>query len=106
MKKYVYRITVNVTHMKGSSLPGDCAGAFVNVYQPADTIREAIDLAEKSLLADLYKPVETTAAYQLDDDEYESEYQEEGDPTGEDITGLLDSGESWYSAFHTYIIDE
>jgi len=88
--------------MKGTPLPTRCGGAFVNVYLSADNVRQAIDLAEESFLNDLYKPVETTSVYQLESDEYEKEYYEEGDPSKEDLLNLHKTGGVWYCAFHTY----
>jgi hypothetical protein len=106
MKKYIFRVNVEVTHMEGSLLPEYCAGAFVNVYLAADNIREAVDMAEKELLDDLYKPVETTSAYQIDKEDYDKEYEEEGDPKSNDLENIHKNGGVWYAAFHTYPPDE
>ena len=102
MIENVYRITVEVTGMEGSQLPEDCGGAFVNVYVSATNIKSAIDSAEDFLLRDLYRPIQTTSANQLEDYAFEGEYYEEGDPTNEDLMALKNSGGVWYAAFHTY----
>ena len=52
----VYRVSVEVLPMEGTTLPSDWTGAFVNVYIGAPNIIEAIKTTETSLLSDCYKP--------------------------------------------------
>ncbi len=88
--------------MDGSKLPEDSAGAYVNVYVPANAIVDSIERAEESLLADFYRPIETISAVQIDEERYDSEYQEEGDPEEENLRNLKSTGGIWYACFHLY----
>ena len=100
MKKDVYRIEVEVGPMEGTQLPEECESAFVNVYVGANDIREAIDLVEEQLLSDCYKPIETSAAFQLDLDETEFDTDEEGYPDNEDLLNIQKTGGVWYGPFN------
>ncbi|MBP8203896.1 MAG: hypothetical protein KAX70_08215 [Pseudomonas sp.] len=100
--KSVFKITVHVTHMDGTQLPPDCGGAFVNVYVSSDRIKDAIDLAEQQLLSDLYRPIETVSAFQIDVEDFDDVYVDEGDPSGEDLENILANGGYLYAAFNLY----
>jgi len=102
MKNEAYRIEVEVAPMEGTQLPSHCSGAFVNVYVAAKTIREAIDIVEEQLLSDCYKPIKTTAAYELDVDEDEYPDVDDGYPDREDIINLCKTGGYWYGPFYTF----
>ena len=106
MKKHVYRVEVEVTHMEGTQLPEDCGGGFVNVYICANSIVDAIQSVEEALISDCYKPIETSAAFALDLEELdgggENIYEEDGEPSLSDLNNLKINGGLWYSAFHLY----
>ena len=99
---YVYRVEVEVAPMEGTQLPDDCAGAIVNVYIGATTIREAIDRVETELLDDCYKPIFTLAAFVLDLEEDVPETEEEGYPNKEDLVKIMNERDIWYGPFYTY----
>ncbi|GAB1266165.1 hypothetical protein [Aurantivibrio infirmus] len=100
--KSIFRIDIEVAHMEGTQLPMDCGGAFVSVYLREENIRAAMDSAESELLTDLYKPKEITAAYQIDEDEFEELEEEEGYPNEKDFRNLLLNGGVWYGPFHLF----
>jgi hypothetical protein len=102
MKKYIFRVGVEVTQMEGTQLPSECGGACVNVYLGADDIRDAIDLAECELLSDCYKPIYTYEAYELDLEDTDYNTDEEGEPGNDDLLNLQKNGGIWYGCFHTY----
>ncbi|WP_369157937.1 hypothetical protein [Candidatus Thiodiazotropha sp. LNASS1] len=102
MKKYVFRVGVQVEPMEGTQLPEDCAGAYVNVYLGADEIREAIERVEIELLNDCYMPVLTYEAYQLDLEERDYDTDEEGYPGNADLIHLQENGGIWYGPFNLY----
>lgn len=104
--KSVYRITVHVTHMDGTSLPPEAGGAYVSVYVVAGHIKNAIDLAEQYLLSDKYNPSETVSAFQIDAEDFEEEYEDEGDPSAVDLENILLNGGYWYSVFNLYPPEE
>lgn len=102
MNKEIYRVTVEVKHMEGTTLPDDFLGAIVNVYLPAFNIREALDLAEEYLLTDKYKPVDIFSAYQVEIDDDEIESDDEEAPSRQDFINLLNNGGYWYGPFHSW----
>ena len=102
MTKKIYRLNIEVKKSKDDSLPDDCGGAFVNVYVPASSILEAIELAEKELRDDSFWPVETISANQLEEYEFEAEEYEQGDPAPTDLKNILEAGGKWYAAFNSY----
>ena len=96
----LYRCGVEVAQMPGSSLPKGWRGAYVNVYIVAKNIRNAIDLSEQSLLSDMYKPVDTFTAWEVDLEHWQ---QEEDDVRSKaDVESLVEPGEYLYSGFHGY----
>lgn len=106
MNNEAYRIEVEVAPMEGTQLPSDCAGAYVNVYVAAKSIREAIDLVGDQLLSDCYKPIKTTAAYELDIDDGDYPDVEEGYPDKEDVENLCKTGGYWYGPFYTFSAED
>ena len=102
MNMKVYRVEVEVAPMAGTQLPPDWIGAFVNVYIGAENILEAISNVESQLLEDLYRPVNTSAAFELDLDETNYDTDEEGYPGNRDLIHLQNTGEIWYGPFHTF----
>lgn len=106
MKKDIYHVEVEVAPMEGTQLPANAVGAFVNVYVGADSIREAINEVERNLLSDLYKPVETSAVYQLDLEDFDYDTEEKGYPGNDDLLKLKETGEVWYGPFNWWQSDE
>lgn len=106
---YLFRIMVEVTHMKETQLPLDCDGAFVGVYLRSSNILEAIQIAESELRDDKYLPVRTFEAVEIDiedlTDENE-EYASEGDPETSDLMEIFNNGGLWYTAFNTFPIED
>jgi len=102
MSNRVYRIEVEVAPMKGTQLPTDWLGAFVNVYIGSENIVRAIESVEKQLLEDCYRPIKTSAAFELDLDETDYDTDEEGYPGNKDLIHLGRTGEIWYGPFHVY----
>jgi hypothetical protein len=45
---YLFRVMVEVTHMKGTQLPLDCGGAFVSVYLRSSKVIGAIKKQNKN----------------------------------------------------------
>ncbi|GAA6170308.1 hypothetical protein [Sessilibacter corallicola] len=88
--------------MKGTQLPSDCAGAFVNVFLCSPNMVEAIKLVEAELLQDCYKPVNTYAAFELNLNDTDYDTDEEGYPDNEDLMNLHRNGGIWYGPFHCY----
>ena len=105
MKTSVYRIQVEVSPMKGSSLPSDWSGAFVNVYVAANNIIEAISSAEDQLLTDLYRPDNTYAAYEVDLENLGSEELNDDHISSDNIKNLI-AGDVLYGAFHGFPPEE
>ena len=106
---YLFRVMVQVTHMKDTQLPLDCGGAFVGVYIRAKSIREAIDISEAELLDDKYKPIRTYEAVEIDVEDLtdkNEEYASEGDPNSSDLIDIYNNGGLWYAAFNTYPTEE
>lgn len=91
----VFRVEVEVGHMTGCQLPKEAAGAFVSVYVSALVLRDAIDLAERCLIEDHYRPIDISAAYELDLDEVEY-------PGNADLEELRIHGGCWYGPFNTF----
>lgn len=106
MFKYVFRVEVEVEPMEGTSLPPDMAGAYVNVFVGADNICDAVNKVETQLLKDLYKPVYTYAAYQIDVENAEENEIEEGYPEKADLLKMMESRTMWYSPFHCFPPEE
>jgi hypothetical protein len=102
----VFRIQVEVGHMSGCQLPEDAAGAFVNVYVGASTIRDAMDRAERYLVEDRYRPIDIYAAYELDLDGEDYDTDEEGYPGNADLEEIRLHGGCWYGPFITFPHDE
>lgn len=103
MKKYVYRVGVEVEHMEGCQLPKDCKGAFVNVYLSADNIREAIDIAESELFSDFYKPVNTYEAFEIDLEGEELERDnDDQSPTIKELRNYPKENKVSYGTFHCF----
>lgn len=101
----LYRMAVEVTHMDGTQLPPHCAGACVGVYLRANSIKEAIDLAESELLSDKYLPIRTYEAVEIDIEdllETDEECTSEGDPETEDLLNIYKFGGVCYTAFNLY----
>ncbi len=106
MNRKLYRIEVEVEPMEGSQLPPDCAGAFVNVYLAAPNIIEAIRAVESELLEDLYRPVSTYGANELDLGETDFDTDEEGYPGNQDLINLQNNGGIWYGPFNCFPPEE
>jgi len=102
MNRRLYRIEVEVEPMQGTTLPPDCAGAYVNVYLAAVNIIEAIKSVESELLSDLYMPINTYGAFELDLEETDYDTDEEGCPGNKDLLNLKLNGGIWYGPFHLY----
>lgn len=106
---YLFRVMVEVTHMKGTQLPLDCGGAFVGVYLRSSNIMDAIKLAEDELLDDKYQPVRTYEAVEIDVEDLtdkNEEYASEGDPESSDLINIFHNGGLWYTAFNTFPMEE
>ena len=102
----VFRVQVEVGQMEGTQLPSDCQGAFVNVYVGAVTIREALDKAEAQLLADRYRPIDISEAYELDLEGANFDTDERGYPGNDDLRQLRESGDTWYGPFNAFPPEE
>ncbi|WP_020407209.1 hypothetical protein [Hahella ganghwensis] len=89
---FVYRVDVEITHMEGTQLPSDCGGAFVSVYLRERDIKSAIESTERHLISNLYKPVDVSAAYKIEEDEFSELQPEEGYPEEKDLNNLLSDG--------------
>ncbi len=103
----VYRVSVEVLPMEGTTLPSDWTGAFVNVYIGAPNIIEAIKTTETSLLSDCYKPENTYSANEIDIeglDEFESNDDDDG-VSIENIKSLKTNTGIIYGAFHGFEAD-
>ncbi len=103
----VYRVSVEVLPMKGTTLPSDWTGAFVNVYIGAPNIIEAIKETEALLLSDSYKPDNTYSAYEIDIerlDEFENSDDDDGISI-ENIKSLKTNGGVMYGTFHGFEAD-
>ena len=98
----VFRIQVEVGHMSGCQLPEDAAGAFVNVYVGALTIRDALDLAERYLIEDRYRPIDISVAYELDLEGVDYDTDETGYPGHADLEEIRLHGGRWYGPFNTF----
>jgi len=106
---YLFRIMVEVTHMKETQLPLDCGGAFVGVYLRSSNILDAIKIAESELLDDKYLPVRTFEAVEIDVEDLtgeNEEYTSEGDPETSDLIDIFNNGGLWYTAFNTFPLEE
>jgi hypothetical protein len=101
----VFRIQVEVGHMRGCQLPEDAAGAFVNVYVGASTIRDAMDLAERYLTEDRYRPIDISVAYELDLDGVDYDTDEEAYPGNAELEEIQHNGGHWYGPFNTFPYD-
>lgn len=101
MKKNIYCVEMEVGHMENSSLPSDCGGAIVNIYLGADSVKEAVDLTNQTLLIDRYCPVETLAVVKVEIEEYDGP-QEEGYPEAADLERLKKHGGLWYGPFYLF----
>ena len=90
--------------MVGSSLPDEWAGAFVNVYVGASNIKTAIEIAESSLTEDMYKPIDVSAAWEIEIDEPLAENTDDSDeiPSQSELSDLARDGGVLYGAFHGY----
>lgn len=102
----VYRVEFEVEKMEGTQLPEHCEGAFVNVYIGTDNIKKAIDMTEKSLLKDCYKPFRIIAAFELDLEETDCETVEKGCPSNADLQNIRINSDIWYGPFHCYPYEE
>ena len=100
--KFVFRVEVEVGPMMGSELPADWAGAFVSVYVGADHIGDAIEQAEASLLADMYRPLHISSAYDLEIDDMDYDTDEEGYPGNEALESIRANGDVFYGPFNGY----
>ena len=100
----IYKVSVEVLPMKGTTLPADWIGAFVNVYIDAPNIIEAIMTTEATLLSDYYKPDNTYSAYKIDIDEFENS-DENDEISTENIKSLKMDGGIIYGAFHGFEVD-
>lgn len=92
--------------MEEAQLPPNCAGAFVNVYLGADSIVEAINMAEAELLRDYYRPIDTAAALELNLDETNYDMAEQGYPGNKDLMNLQANGGVWYGPFFCYLPED
>ena len=103
----VYKVSVEVLPMKGTTLPPDWIGAFVNVYIDAPNIIEAIMTTEATLLSDYYKPDNTYSAYKIDIDGLdEFKGSDDNDEIStENIKSLKMDGGIVYGAFHGFKVD-
>jgi len=102
----VFRIEVEVGHMSGCQLPDGTAGAFVNVYVSAPTLRDAMDLAERYLIEDRYRPIDIFAAYELDLEGVDYDSDEAGYPGNADLEEIRLRGGRWYGPFNAFRFDE
>jgi hypothetical protein len=98
----VFRVEVEVGHMTGCQLPKEAAGAFVNVYVSALVLRDAMDLAERCLIEDHYRPIDISAAYELDLDGFDYDTDKVGYPGNADLEELRIHGGRWYGPFNTF----
>ncbi|MCW1926639.1 hypothetical protein OKA05_29065 [Luteolibacter arcticus] len=98
----VFRVEVEVGHMKGCQLPEEAAGAFVNVYVSAAVLRDALDLAERFLIEDHYRPIDIYAAFELDLEGIDHDTEEVGYPGNADLQELQLHGGRWYGPFTTF----
>lgn len=105
MKKYVFRVEVEVTTMEGSTLPDDWQGAFVNVLIGEDSIIDAIQRVEEALVRDKYRPLMTCAAFMLELEDYANEDIEEGYPDLQELEHLRRNGGVWYGPFYGFTPD-
>ena len=93
--------------MKGTTLPLDWIGAFVNVYIDAPNIIEAIMTTEATLLSDHYKPDNTYSSYKIDIeglDEFENS-DDNDEISTETIKSLKIDGGIRYGPFHEFKAD-
>ena len=88
--------------MEGTQLPDNCEGAFVNVYIGADDIRKAMDIAERNLLDDCYKPVRLSAAFELDLEGIDYDSDEKGYPGNADLQDIRNNADVWYGPFNCF----
>ena len=88
--------------MPETQLPVDCAGAVVNVYISAVTLREALDLVERQLTKDRYRPVDFCEAYELDLEGTDFDTDEKGYPGNADLEQIRVEGGHWYGPFFTF----
>jgi hypothetical protein len=102
----VFRIEVEVGHMSGCQLPEGTAGAFVNVYVSAPTLRDAMDLAERYLIEDRYRPIDISAAYELDLEGIDYDTTEMGYPGNADLKEIQLHGGRWYGPFNAFRFDD
>jgi len=101
----VYRVSVEVLPMEGTTLPPDWIGAFVNVYIGAPNIIKAIKETEASLLSDSYKPDNTYSAYEIDVDSLDKFESNDDEISIKNIKGLKIDGGIMYGAFHGFKVD-
>ena len=102
----IFRVDVEVGHMTDCQLPKDAAGAIVSVYVGAHTLRDAMDRAESELLEDRYRPIDTSAAYELDLESEDFDTDEKGYPGNADLAKLREECGLWYGPFYTYPHEE
>jgi len=88
-----------VGHMEFSQLPKDSAGAIVNVYVGAITLRDALDISEKQLLDDRYRPIDIIEAFELDLEGTDFNTDEEGYPQNKDLEAIRLNKGHWYGPF-------
>lgn len=88
--------------MKGCQLPKKVAGAFVNVYVSALLLRDAMDLAERCLIEDHYRPIDISAAYELDLKGVHYDTGEVGYPGNADLEELRIHGGRGYGPFNAF----
>ena len=89
-----------------AQLPSSCAGAFVNVYVGAITLREALNKSEAHLFEDKYKPIDISCAYELDLDIADYDTDEKGYPNNKDLEVVRDEEGYWYGPFNTFPYDD
>lgn len=88
--------------MNGCQLPASVAGAFVNVYVSAPALRDALNLAERYLIEDHYRPIDIYAAYELDLEGVDYDTDEAGYPGNANLEELRLQGGRWYGPFNTF----
>lgn len=103
---FIFRITSNLIEVQGERLPPESAGAYVNIYVRGENLVNAITAAEQYFADDGFSVVMSTIAAMIDEEDFDDEQIEEGDPGKTELMDILENGGYWYGTFHSYPVDK
>ena len=103
-KAWVFQVHAEILPSPKSQMAADyanepIAGAFVNIYVPANSLEEAIDIAKAALAKNEYRLIGLEWVIKLEFEEWEIE---EGEPSLSQLEELLNSNDYLFGRFYVY----